>query len=145
MKDEIGKNTDLESKQLKERDGKNILVVEDEFVSSQLICKILNKYFNTEAVETGEECLMRITDKEYSMVFMDINLGRGVSGLDVVKKIRNFEKYKNIPIIATTAFAMPGDKEEFLDAGCSGYLSKPFTKEKLLNILKEYNPDIIPK
>lgn len=145
MNDDISMKTDLDCKLLTEKDMKNILIVEDEFVSSQLICKLLNKYFNTEAVETAEECLERISAKEYFLIFMDINLGRGLSGVEAVKQIRNNEKYRDIPIIATTAFAMPGDKEEFIMAGCSGYLSKPFTREKLLNVLKDYNPDIIHK
>lgn len=78
-------------------------------------------------------------EKDFSLIFMDINLGHGLSGLDVVKRIRNDSQYKDIPIIATTAFAMPGDKEEFIEAGCSDYLSKPFTSDKLLSLMKEFD------
>ena len=139
MKDDILHNTKGEIKQPKKHERKSILVVEDEFVSSQLICKILRSYYDVEAVETAEECFNRVSKNEYSLIFMDINLGNGLSGLEAVKLLRSNNKYAKIPIVATTAFAMPGDKEEFLKAGCSDYLSKPFTKEKLLFLLKELN------
>lgn len=108
-------------------------------MSSQLLCKILRKNYTVEAVETAEECLRKMSEKEFSLIFMDINLGYGLSGLDVVKQIRNDHRYKELPIIATTAFAMPGDKEEFIEAGCSDYLSKPFTRDKLFSLMKEFN------
>ncbi|MCX6156728.1 MAG: response regulator [Ignavibacteriae bacterium] len=139
MKDDIKNNVKVNNNPLKEIASKSILVVEDEFVSRQLICKILRSNFEVEAVETAEECFNRVSEKEYSLIFMDINLGHGISGLEAVKLLRSNNQHAKIPIVATTAFTMPGDKEEFLDAGCSDYLSKPFTKEKLLNILKGFN------
>jgi len=117
--------------------GKSVLIVEDEFVSGQLISKILKKYLRVVLVETAEACYIKIDEEDYALIFMDINLGHGLSGLDAVKRIRSIEKYKRIPIIATTAFAMKGDKEGFIEAGCTEYLSKPYTKERMLNLLKE--------
>jgi CheY-like chemotaxis protein len=116
---------------------KSILVVEDEYISSQLIFRILNKYLKVDCVATADECFSRILENDYNLIFMDINLGYGLSGIDIVKRIRSIEKYRDTPIVATTAFAMSGDKEEFINAGCTDHLSKPFTKEKMLNQLKE--------
>ena len=117
--------------------GKSLLVVEDEFISSQLIYRILNKYLKVDVVATADECFARLIETDYNLIFMDINLGYGLSGIDIVKRIRGIEKYRDIPIVATTAFAMSGEKEEFLKAGCTDHLSKPFTKVNLLNLLKE--------
>lgn len=103
------------------------------------MCKILRKNYSVEAVETAEDCFRKMEDKDFSVIFMDINLGQGLSGLEAVKQIRKNSRYKVIPIIATTAFAMPGDKEEFIEAGCSDYLSKPFTSDKLFSLMKEFN------
>lgn len=50
---------------------------------------------------------------------MDINLGTGMSGTEAVGKIKQFDEYKDTPIVAITAFAMKGDKDEFLKAGCT--------------------------
>jgi CheY-like chemotaxis protein len=116
---------------------KRLLVVEDEFISSQLIFRILNKYLKVDVVATADECFARILETDYNLIFMDINLGYGLSGIDIVKRIRDIEKYRDTPIVATTAFAMSGDKEGFMNAGCTDHLSKPFTKANLLNLLKE--------
>ena len=68
---------------------------------------------------------------------MDINLGKGLSGVETTEKIKNLKEYKNTPIVALTAFAMAGEKEEFLNFGLTHYLSKPFMKKDLVNLLKE--------
>jgi len=121
----------------KKYEGKSVLVVEDEYISSQLIRRILNKYLKVDVVTTAEECFIKISESDYDLIFMDINLGYGLSGIDIVKRIRSIERHRKIPIIATTAFAMSGDKAEFLEAGCTDHLSKPFTKARILNLLME--------
>ena len=73
-------------------------------------------------------------------VSMDINLGEGMDGLMLTKMIRNMPKYTQTPIIAITAYAMQNDKDECINAGCSDYITKPFTKEILLNIISQYIP-----
>jgi CheY-like chemotaxis protein len=58
-----------------------------------------------------------------------------MSGLDVTNKLRKMTEYIDTPIIALTAYALSGDKERIINAGCSHYLSKPFTKQQLLSLL----------
>lgn len=83
-----------------------------------------------------------IKSNEYFAVLLDINLGRGGSGLNVLKEIRNTPGLENLPVIAETAFALNGDADEFLSAGCNYYLSKPFIKPELLNLLQKIREDI---
>jgi CheY-like chemotaxis protein len=75
---------------------------------------------------------------------MDINLGKGMDGIAAVKEIRKMDGYKNTPIVALTAYVMNGDKEEFLAAGCTHYLGKPFRRKQLVDIIgtiiKENHP-----
>ena len=85
----------------------------------------------------GEFAVKMCKQKQYDYIFMDINLGRGMDGKQVAQAIRKIKGYESIPIIATTGYAMVGDKEEFLAAGCSHYLSKPFGKQDVLNVVKE--------
>ena len=66
---------------------------------------------------------------------MDIDLGFGMNGLEVTQKIKELKGYKNIPIIAVTAYAMLGDREKFLSAGCTHYIAKPFDKFALVDLL----------
>jgi CheY-like chemotaxis protein len=68
---------------------------------------------------------------------MDINLRRGMDGIELTGLIRKMENYKSIPIIAVTAFAMGKEKEEFLKKGMTHYLSKPFVKNQLLHLLNK--------
>ena len=59
-----------------------------------------------------------------------------LSGIETAQKIKSLSAYKDVPIVALTAFAMSGEKEEILRSGCTHYLSKPFLKKDLTNLLK---------
>ena len=130
-------NEEDESSLIAKFADKNVLVVDDEYVSSLIISKILSKYFNVVVAETAEDCLSKVTEEKYSLIFMDINLGYGISGLDLVKRIREFKEYKSTAIITTTAFAMKDDKEKFIISGCSDYISKPFERHQIVKLLKQ--------
>ena len=87
--------------------------------------------------DSGEKAYRIVNDKKFDIILMDINLGKGMSGVETTKEIKKIESYKNVPIIAITGFAMRGDREEFLQAGCTHYLSKPFSRTKLIKLLSE--------
>ncbi|MHB8339452.1 MAG: response regulator, partial [Ignavibacteriaceae bacterium] len=95
------------------------------------------KVFNIDSVTNGPNAVEAVKSKPYSAILMDIHLGKGMSGLDTLKIIRTIHGYENIPIIAFTAYAMQGSKKDFLAAGCTHYLVKPFTKDQLIDLLNE--------
>ena len=97
----------------------------------------MKNIFNIDSVTNGADAIEAVKSKSYSAILMDINLGTGMSGLQAAQQIRMISKYKDVPIIAFTAFAMHGDKEEFLASGCTHYLTKPFSKEQLIDIINE--------
>jgi CheY-like chemotaxis protein len=68
---------------------------------------------------------------------MDINLVRGIDGIQATKAIRKIKGYENIPIIATTAYVMDNEKKEFLTSGCTHYLSKQFNLSDIMNLINE--------
>ena len=68
---------------------------------------------------------------------MDISLRGELDGLMTTNILRKIPDYTSTPIIAVTAYAMVGDKEKFLNGGCSHYISKPFSKQELLFLLKK--------
>jgi len=117
--------------------SKKILVVEDDLITQEVLGLFLQDIFELEYVAKAEEAIELIRNNDYLAVLMDINLGRGKNGLHVTKEVRAMKGKEHLPIIAQTAFAMKGDREEFLDAGCDYYLSKPFTKDELRSILFE--------
>ena len=66
---------------------------------------------------------------------MDINMPE-MNGLEATKKIRQFNK--DVIIIAQTAYALKGDREKAIEAGCNSYLTKPIESSGLLEIIKKY-------
>jgi CheY-like chemotaxis protein len=68
---------------------------------------------------------------------MDINLGLGMNGIEATKRIRKIPGFESIPIVAVTAYAMAGDRETFLNIGCTHYISKPFTKREFISLIEE--------
>jgi PAS domain S-box-containing protein len=113
------------------------LYVEDDEVSQGLIKKILGNICVIDIAQSGPEALEAIHRKEYELILVDINLGKGMDGIEVTKKVREIPSYRNTPIIAVTAYAMPDDKAEFLAAGCTDYISKPFSQQELVHLLKK--------
>lgn len=115
----------------------DVLLVENDDINKSVIRAYLKNNYNVEIVENGPDAIEAVKNKQFNVILMDINLGRGMSGIDVTRTIRTLPGYETTPIIAVTAFALEGDREEFLDAGCSNYLSKPFLKSQLLDIIQQ--------
>lgn len=114
---------------------KKILLVEDDLITQDVIRFFLKDLYTVDIANNADTAMEFIHKNKYRAILMDINLGKGKSGIEITKDIRKIEGYENIPIIAETAFAMRGDKEEFLEAGCDYYIAKPFSKEDIRNIL----------
>ena len=117
--------------------GRSVLVVDDNETSRFLMERMLEAEYETHAAGTAEDALAAAQNVRYDAVLMDINLGAKTSGEDVMHRLRGLENYAQVPIVAFTAYALPGDHERFLSAGFDGYLSKPFTKPQVLALLGE--------
>jgi PAS domain S-box-containing protein len=124
-------------KELKLEFKPKVLIVENDSSSIDIIRLFIKDLCNVESTDNGEKAFRLVNENDYDLILMDINLGKGMSGTETTKEIRKIEKYKNTPIVAITGFAMRGDREEFLKSGCTHYLSKPFSKGKLLKLLSQ--------
>ncbi len=104
---------------------KRVLVVDDNDNNRYLIRFILEKngFEVIEATGGVEGVELAVRDKP-DLVLMDIQLP-DIDGIEATRRIRTSEANGSIPIIAITSFAMPGDREKVLAAGCNGYISKP--------------------
>lgn len=114
-----------------------LLVVEDDQITQEVLGLFLQDIYEVDYASSADKAIELVKANDYMAVLMDINLGRGRNGLHVTNEIRNMKGKERLPIIAQTAFAMGGDKEEFINAGCDYYLSKPFTKDELRAVLSE--------
>ncbi len=109
-----------------------VLVVEDNENTQYLIQTLLEEDMSVTTVETAAEALLEAFRNEYSLVVVDINLGEGPNGIDLLSELRAMPAYRDVPIVAITAYALPGDKERFLEMGFADYLAKPFQADDLL-------------
>jgi signal transduction histidine kinase/ActR/RegA family two-component response regulator len=125
-------NSNLETITKLNEDEK-VLIIDDDPATRRIIELNLRGEVETKAVCDIKTALEEGNKFEYSLVLMDISLGQGISGVDLLKNFRTIPYYKDVPIIAVTAHAMVGDKEKFLSEGFDDYLSKPFTKTELIN------------
>jgi len=128
-------NTDKKSSS---DERKNILYVEDNAINSLVVRTYVREYYTYDGAANANKALEKVKDKRYDLILMDINLGLGMNGIELAKKIREMATYKNTPIIAVTGYAMQNDKTNILHDGMTDYLAKPFEKSELLDILRKY-------
>ncbi len=104
---------------------KTALIIEDNENNLELIRFILEKAeYKTRFSMTGLEGVTQALTIPPDFIILDIQLP-DINGLEVLKRIRNHPVGKSIPIIAMTSYAMSGDKEKLLAAGCTAYIEKP--------------------
>ena len=118
-------------------DKLNVLIAEDDEISRMFLSLLINDFCNVilEA-ETGTKAveLCRI-HKDLDLIFMDIKMP-GLNGYEATRQIREFNR--ETVIIAQTAYALSGDKEKAIEAGCNDYISKPIDKNKLQPLIQKY-------
>jgi len=116
---------------------RKILIVEDNPQNMRLIKMVLrDKGYTLLEATDGEEALDLAKRELPDLIIMDIQLPK-LSGLEVTKKLRETSAFSHVPIIALTAYAMKGDKERFINAGCDAYLSKPIDSRELPGVIAE--------
>lgn len=118
-------------------EGKNILIAED-IVSNYNFLRLLLKKskVNILWVENGRDAVnMALSNDSIDLVLLDINLPI-LNGYEVVKQIK--KKKPNLPVIAQTAYALGGDREKSLAAGCDDYVSKPISISVLLKKINSF-------
>lgn len=120
----------------------NILLVEDNELNLDTFRIFLKNSASLEIAETPKLALQLAGTITFDLVLIDIKLNNNKNGIELMKEIKKMNGYNEIPFIATTGYALRGDKETFLDEGFSDYLSKPFTKIQLTDIIKKnYRPE----
>jgi CheY-like chemotaxis protein len=114
-----------------------LLLVDDDINVKSILTNYLSGNFKLAHVFNGQDAVNVVKNKKFDAILMDINLKGGMDGIKTTKEIRKIKGYENIPIIACTAFAMAGDRDEFLSSGCSHYIAKPFSKNEIISFFKE--------
>jgi CheY-like chemotaxis protein len=117
-----------------------ILSVEDNEHTRLLLDHALQDTYDVSFASDGEEALDLVEAKSFDLLLLDINLGSEDGGTQLLHTIRDREDLDDVPAIALTAFAMPGDREEFLNEGFDAYVGKPFTQDELTTTIERTLP-----
>lgn len=114
-----------------------VLLIEDNDINALTTIKFLEDFCEIDWAQHSERAIDLAQNKHYKAVLVDINLGRGMNGIQVMNKIKENVYYQDIPFIAITGYAMPWDQEKLQKEGFAFYLPKPFTRKSLSELLSE--------
>lgn len=118
--------------------GKKILVIEDNEQSRYLVSFILQKNeYRVITARDGLEGMNKAKSEKPDLILVDIRLPV-MDGYEVTRQLRVLPEFKDVPIIALTAYAMKGDKEKSLHAGCDAYITKPIIPEEFIEVVNSY-------
>lgn len=134
----IAKQQAASESKVVDANGARILIVDDNELNIKVASVLLKKYhFNIDSCTSGIECIAKIKNNEkYDIIFLDDMMPR-LSGRDTLKRLKEIPDF-NIPVIALTANAITGMKQEYLSCGFDDYLSKPIEKLELERVIKKY-------
>lgn len=117
---------------------KTILIVEDDEMSMRLFNDLLQSHgFNTLQSVDGLDTVQLAREHHPDLIIMDIQLPH-VSGLEHTKALKADDDLKDIPVLAVTGFAIEGDEQTCLNAGCDGYISKPISVPHFLEEVRRF-------
>ena len=118
--------------------GEKILIIDDNPVNIELASDLLKLHgfqmLQAKDAETGIELAKA---KMPDLILMDIQLP-GMDGLEATRRLKKDATTRNVPIVAITAYAMKGDEEKALKAGCIGYMPKPINTRTFPETIRNY-------
>ena len=118
--------------------GEMILIVDDNVQNLKLARVILaNEGYEVWTAADAEEALAFLCTSRPKVILMDLQLP-GMDGLQLTRQLKADPSTRSIGVIALTAYAMKGDEEKALAAGCDGYLSKPIDTERLPEVVRAH-------
>jgi CheY-like chemotaxis protein len=113
-----------------------ILAVEDNSETQLLLEHLLEGSYDVEVVPGVESALQAVDDSSFDVLLLDINLSEDETGTELLHRIRERDGMGDVSAVALTAYAMPGDREDFLQKGFNEYVSKPFTRADLTEAIE---------
>lgn len=121
--------------------AKNILLIEDNEQNRYLITFMLEKQgMHVTNATNGPEGVRLALAESPDLILLDIQLP-GMDGYAVLAELRAQPSLRDVPVVAVTSYAMAGDRERALAAGCSGYIEKPVNPETFVDEVLGYLPD----
>lgn len=117
---------------------KKILLIEDNEQNIYLMKFLLKKNdFHIEVANTGSDGINKALLLKPDMILLDIQLP-DIDGYSVANEMKKNDELLGIPIIAVTSYALSGDREKAIQAGCTGYIEKPINPDTFIDEIKKY-------
>jgi len=117
---------------------KRILIVEDNELNLKLLNDILEIHgYVTIVAATGAAAINLARQHHPDLILLDIQLP-DISGTEVAQHLKADAETRETPIVAVTAFAMPGERTKILESGCDDYMSKPISVREFLELVERY-------
>jgi len=117
-----------------------ILIVEDNEANRLLAGAVLEREgYRVEMAGNAEEALQKLATGSPDLILMDVQMP-GMDGLTLTRRLKGDARTADIPVVALTALAMMGDRERTLEAGCSGYISKPINTRTFATEVSKFLP-----
>jgi len=115
-----------------------ILIVDDS-VDNLRLAQLLLEYegYLVRTAENAGQALAELEGGAPELILMDIQLP-GVDGLELTRRLRARPELERVPIVALTAYAMPGDEALARQAGCNGYITKPIDTRSFPRLIREF-------
>lgn len=124
--------------------GKRALVVEDDLLNRMLYCAVLEgRDFTVEAVGDGGQVMAKVREFAPDLIIMDINLPN-VSGVRLIERLQADSNFKEIPILAVTAYVGKGEESRIRKAGARDYMAKPIKIEPFMAAVDKLLPQDRP-
>lgn len=120
--------------------GASILVIDDNPQNLKLMRLLLtDEGYEVSTAADAEAALQMLDDVEPRAILMDIQLP-GMDGLELTRRLKGDDRRRDIVVIALTAYAMKGDEEKAIAAGCDAYVTKPVDMDSLVALLARVVP-----
>lgn len=117
---------------------KRVLAIEDNLSNMILISRVVEaEGYELIKAEDGTMALDLLAKEKPDLILLDINIP-GVHGLDLASRLKADDRLADVPLIATTANVLLGDRERCLEAGCDDYLPKPLDIRELRQMMRHY-------
>ena len=113
--------------------SRSVLLIEDNEQNRYLVTFLLERHgYEVRSVADGRRALEAVEDFVPSLILLDIQLPK-MDGYTVARALRKKDALRSVPMVAVTSYAMAGDREKALEAGCTGYIEKPINPETFVD------------
>ncbi|MDR3668129.1 MAG: response regulator [Ignavibacteriaceae bacterium] len=132
----IEKDKIIISPSLKEKtEPRIVLIVEDDTLNQLTTKKFIESKYSPIITDSSEDALRIVKENKVDIILMDISIRGKLNGLELTKILKSTKEYSHIPILAVTAHALEEDRQNALEAGCDSFLTKPFSRASLLEMI----------